>query len=98
MSIPVSLAENMAKKTSYPYFDEVRKVVGAYGFRVESIKRYAGSVRFVPETTAAICATKGVDKKWLEFHPFKLEDYSIQVWGKFARQCLLGYAEFKCKE
>ena len=75
----------------YPYFDEVKKAVGAYGFRIESIRgRHPGSVRLIPETTQAIMATAGVDKKWMEFDPFRLEDFTLAEWSKKARMIFAG--------
>jgi hypothetical protein len=44
----------------------------------------------VPETTQAIKATAGVDRKWFECHPFWLEDWSLAEWSKTARMLLAG--------
>lgn len=79
--------------SSYPYFDDVRKAVGAFGFGVESMRGRGplpGSVRLVPETTQAIVATAGLDRKWFECHPFRLENWTLAEWSKKARMLLAG--------
>lgn len=76
--------------SGYPYLDEIKKAIGAYGFSLESMGEM-GTMKMVPVTPEAIKASAGLNK-WCFICQcgLRLENWSVASWADRARQLASG--------